>query len=113
MVDERLQVGPNRAELRRAHIEGLARRLGDLCRAHDRVHEVSDGKQLIAVVTLSEDVDAPAFADPVEEDLEDAQPLRSDERLGTNDRGLDSSNAAKALRVDLRLAVRAHAYERV
>ena len=49
--------------------------------AHDRVDEVLDGEQLVAVAAVAEHVDAPALADPVEQDLEHAEPLGADERL--------------------------------
>jgi hypothetical protein len=58
--------------------------------AHDRLDEVLDREELVAVVPVAEDVDPAALADPVEEDLEDAEPLRPDERLRADDRRLDA-----------------------
>ena len=113
MVDQRLQVAANSPELRRADVERLARSLRHIRRAHDRVDEVLHGEQLVAVVALAEDVDAAAFPDPVEQDLEDAEPLRSDERLRPDDRRLDRGDAAERFRVDLRLPVPPHADERI
>src|SRR5919197_1360715 len=78
-----------------------------------RVHEVLDGEELVAVVTLPKDVDSPPFANPVEEDLEDPQAFRADERLRPDDRGVHRGDAAEGLCVDLRLAVLADADERI
>src|SRR5207253_493985 len=75
--------------------------------------EVLDGKKLIAVVSPAEDVDLPPLADPVEQDLEDTEPLGPDERFRPDDRRLDGGDAAQRLGVDLRLAVPPDADERV
>ena len=76
----------------------------------------STAEQLVAVAAVAEHVDAAALADPVEQDLEDAEPLGPDERLGPNDHDLQAP-AAELLRdllgLDLRLAVVADADERV
>ena len=64
-------------------------------------------------MSLAEDVDPTAFADPVEQDLEHAEPLRTDERLRTDDRRVDCGDAAECFRVDLRLAVPADADQRI
>ena len=63
----------------------------------DRVDEILDREQLVAVVAPAEHVDPAAFADPVEQDLEDAEPLGPDERLRPDDRRLDGGDAARAL----------------
>ncbi|MDX6518658.1 MAG: hypothetical protein QOF50_1504, partial [Gaiellaceae bacterium] len=66
--------------------------------------QILDGEQLVPVLPAAEHVDPPALADPVEEDLEDAQPLRTDERLRTDDHGLEAAtvrNAHEPLSVDL------------
>src|SRR5215813_3686117 len=113
MVDQRLQVAADAAEPRRADVERLTGGLWDIRRSHDRVDEVLDRKQLVAVVALAEDVDAPPFPDPVEQDLEDAEPLGPNERLRPNDRRVDGGDAAERFGVDLRLAVPADTDERV
>src|SRR5206468_10775333 len=61
----------------------------------------------------AEDVDAPPFADPDEQDLEHAEPLRSDERLRTDDRRLDRGHTTEAFGVDLRLPVRTNSDQRI
>src|SRR5205807_8149388 len=109
----RLQVGPNRAELGRADVERRSRRLGHVRRTDDRVDEIFDREQLVTIVALTEDVDPPSFPNPVEEDLEHADALRTDERLRPDDRRLDRGDAAQRLRVDLGLAVPADADERI
>src|SRR5262249_35008171 len=95
----------HRPELGRTDVERLAGRRGHGRRAHDRVDEILDGKQLVAVVPLAEDVDPSSLSDPVEQDLEDTEALRSDEGLRPNDRRLAGCDATETLGVDLRLAV--------
>ena len=56
VVDQRLQVGTHRAELRGADVEGLPRSRRVLAGSHDRVDEVFDCQELVAVVTLAERV---------------------------------------------------------
>jgi hypothetical protein len=82
---------------------------------HGRLDQVLDREQLVTVRAIAEDRDAAAFADPVEQDLEHAQPLRADERLRTQDHDLEPAPAraaGDALGLDLRLAVVADADER-
>ena len=84
-------------------------------RAHGRVDEVLDREQLVAVRAVAEDRDAPALADPVEQDLEDAEALRADEGLRAQDDDLEpaAGDAPRhALGLDLRLAVVADPDER-
>ena len=64
--------------------------------ADDRLDQVLDGEQLVAVAAVAEHVDAAALADPVEEDLEDAEPLGPDERLGAHDHDLQAPAAELA-----------------
>src|SRR5947208_2501950 len=77
MVDQRLQIRADAAEFRRAYVERLAGGFGSGSRAHDRVDQILDAEQLVAVVSPPEDVDPASFADPIEQDLEDAQALRA------------------------------------
>ena len=112
--DQALEVGADRAELGRADVEGLA---GDrpLAAAHGRLDQILDGEQLVAVRAVAEDRDATALADPVEQDLEHAEPLRADEGLRPQDDDLEPTPpglARDALGLDLRLAVVADADER-
>ena len=58
--------------------------------AHDRVAEVFDREELVAVRAVAEDRDPPSFADPVEQDLEDAEPFGPDERLRAHDHDLEA-----------------------
>src|SRR5262249_56846933 len=69
------------AELLRPDVDRLAR--AAVCRGgeQDRLDEVLDGEQLVAVRAVAERVDPAPVANPVEEDLEDPEPLRPDERL--------------------------------
>ena len=67
-----------------ADVERVARRRARRA-ADDRVDEILDREQLIAVGPSPEDRDPPALADPVEEDLEHAEPLGPDERLRPHD----------------------------
>ena len=66
--------------------------------------------------TRPQDRDAAALADPVEQDLEDAEPLRADERLRprtiTTSRPAPRRSGRTRLAVDLRLAVVPDADER-
>ena len=85
-------------------------------RAHHGLDEILDGKKLVAVRAVSENRDAPALADPVEEDLEDAQALGPDERLRPHDHRLEPSTEERARKLfgrDLRLAVGADTDERI
>src|SRR6266545_3391202 len=113
MVDQGLQVRSNGAELGRADVEGLPGGLRQARSAHDRVHKIFDPEELVPVVTLAQNVDAAPFADPVEQDLEDTEPLGPDERLRPDDRRLDGCDPAERLGVDLRLAVPADSDEGV
>ncbi len=71
MRDQRLQVAANGAELGRSDVEHLARDVRSGC-AVNRIDEILHGKQLVAVASAAEDVDAAPVADPVEQDLEHA-----------------------------------------
>ncbi len=107
MADQRLEVGADGAEACRSHVEGLP---GDVCRggADRRLDEILDREQLVAVRAVSQDRDAAALADPVEQDLEDAEALRADERLGPQDDDLEPAAPrppGDPLRLDLRFAV--------
>ena len=86
-------------------------------RTDDGVDEILDGEQLVEVAAVAEDRDAPPLADPVEQDLEDAEPLGPDERLRpdtiTTSRPRRPNSARQPLGLDLRLAVPADADERV
>ena len=84
MVDQRLQVVAHGAERAGADVERLP---GDrrVETARDGVDEVLDREELVEVVAVAEDRDAAALADPVEQDLEHAEPLRADERLRPHD----------------------------
>src|SRR5882672_2063885 len=113
MVDQRLQVGAHGAELGGTDVERLTRSLRLVPRSRDRVDEILDREQLVAVVALTERVDPAPLADPIEEDLEHAQALLTDEGLGAHYRRLDRGNPAESLRVDLRLAVPSHPDERI
>src|SRR5881409_3888962 len=106
MIDQPLEVAAHRAELGRADVEHLTRDVAG-AGANDRVDKILDREQLIAIVPAAEHVDAAPVADPVEEDLEDAQPLRPEERLRPDDDGLERRRADKLLAGDLRLPVRA------
>src|SRR5437660_1225746 len=79
--DQRAQILANGAERRRADVERLPRGLGCRRGAYDCIDEILDGEQLVPVVALPEDVDPAALTNPVEQDLEDAQPFRADEGL--------------------------------
>ena len=85
-------------------------------RADDRLHEVLDREELVAVRPVAEDRDPPSLANPVEEDLEHTQPLGTDERLRTDDDRVESSPSerqAEPLGVDLRLPVVPDTDERI
>ena len=84
--------------------------------ARDGVDEVLDREQLVEVAAVAEDRDPAAVANPVEQDLEDAEPLRADERLRPDDHDVEPAAAELAgqlLGLDLRLAVPPHADERI
>src|SRR4029079_2864919 len=103
--DQGLEIRAHGAELGRADVERLA---GDVRvrRAHGRVHQVLDGQQLVAVRPVAEDRNAPALADPVEQNLEDAEALRPDEGLRAKNDDLEAAAgdaACDALGLDLRL----------
>ena len=107
MGDQALEVGADGAELGRADVEGLARDRRAR-RGHGRLDQVLDREQLVAVRAVAEDRNAAALADPVEQDLEDAQPFRADEGLRPQDHDLEPAPAGVArdlLGLDLRLAV--------
>src|SRR5262249_46580435 len=112
--DQPFEIRADRAELARADVESLA---GDVRvgRAHGRLDEILDGEELVAVGAVAEDRDPPTLADPVEQDLEDAESLGPDERLRPQHDHLEAAPAhtpRDALRLDLRLAVVADADER-
>ena len=84
--------------------------------AGDGVDEVLDREQLVEVAAVAEDRDPAAVANPVEQDLEDAEPLRADERLRPDDHDVEPAAAELAgqlLGLDLRLAVPPDADERI
>src|SRR5439155_14560085 len=106
------EVAANRPELLRPDVEHLAGNVGS-AGTGDRVDEILHREQLIAVAAAAEHVDAPAVADPVEENLEHAEPLGPEKRLRADDHALQRRRADKALALDLRLAVGADALERI
>src|SRR5690242_170500 len=83
MGAERLEILADRPEPSRTHVERLSRHRR-VERAHDRVDEVLDRKQLVTVASVAQDRNAPALADPVEQDLEHPEPLGADEGLRTD-----------------------------
>ena len=109
--DQSLEVGAHGAELRCSDVEHLAGHVRRR-RTQDRVDEVIDCEELVPVVPAAEHRNALALADPVEQDLEHAEPLRADERLRADDHRLEAGAAHELLRADLRLAVRTDADER-
>jgi hypothetical protein len=54
------------------------------------IHQVINAEQLILVVAGADDGNAVAFANPLEENLEDAEPPGADESLGANDRHINA-----------------------
>ncbi len=112
---ERLEVLAHRAEPGGADVQRLA------CdrsveAPDDRLYEVLDGEQLVAIRAVAEDRDPAALADPVEQDLEHAEPLGADEGLGPDDHHLEPASSeccAELLRLDLGGTVVPHADERV
>ena len=62
---------------RGADVDRLAGGLVALGGGDDRVDEILDREQLVAVLARAEDRDPAALADPVEQDLEHAEPLRA------------------------------------
>ena len=115
MVDQRLQVGADGSELARADIQRLARDVS-VEAADDRVDEILDGEQLIAVRAVAEDRNPAPLPDPVEQDLEDAEPLRADERLRAHGRELEPAlpkRARHGLGLDLGPSVGADTDERI
>jgi hypothetical protein len=113
VADELLEVGADRPELLGADVQRLPGDGGG-GRQHDRPDEVLDSEELVAVAPVAEHVDAPAFADPVEEDLEDAEALRPDERLRPEHDDVEAAvgeRATERFGVDLRAAVVADSVE--
>ena len=84
---QRLKILAHRAELARADVDRLS---GDrLIEApDDGIDEILHGEQLVAVRAAAEDRDPPPLPDPVEQDLEHAEPLRPDEGLRPHDHRL-------------------------
>ena len=114
VLDQGFQIRPHRSEVRRADVQRLAGYGFRACE-QDGFGEVVDVEQLVAVRAVAQDRDAPALADPVEEDLEDAEPFRAEKRLGSKDHDLGAVGGERAgdlLRLDLRAAVVADAFER-
>src|SRR6185312_7913400 len=110
-----LEVLTHGAEARRTDVQRLSGDVG-VEAAHDRVAEIVDRKELIAVRPVAEDRDPASFPDPVEQDLEDSEPLGPEEGLRTHDDDLEAppgAGVAEPLRVDLRLAVVADPDERI
>ena len=116
MVDQRLEILADGPELLRADVQRLPGSGAFARREQDRVDEILDREQLVPVGAVTQCVDPTAVADPVEEDLEDAEPFGPDERLRAQDHAVQAApheRADRVLGLDLGLAVVADAVERV
>ena len=103
MADQRLEVGADSAADPATDVEHAVCRA--LRRQLEGAHEVGDVEQLVAVPAVAEDVHAPSFADPAEEDPEHTEPLGADERGGPeNERGRRRREPG-SLRCELRAPV--------
>ena len=113
--DQRLAGRRERCRTRVAPTLIVSPATGRCGREHDRVDEILDGEQLVAVRAVAEHGDPPALADPVEEDLEDAEPLRPDEGLRADDCHVEAAPpeaSCDLLGLDLRAAVVADSVQR-
>ena len=116
MVDQRLEILTDGPELLRADVQRLPGGGPLARREQDRLDEILDREQLVPVGAVAQRVDPAPVADPVEEDLEDPEPLGPDERLRAQDHAVQAApheGADGVFGLDLRLAVVADAVERV
>ena len=86
VVDECLEIRFHRAELVRADVERRVRSLGvDRQEQIDGGHDIVDVDELIGVLARADKRNIGSAFDPVEQDLEDAQPLWADDCLWPQD----------------------------
>ena len=117
MVQYCLEILAHGAEPLRSDVERVIDEIPVGGRAQvDGPTQVLDVEQLVEVVARAQQREVPALIGPVVEELEHSEALRPDEALGAEDGDAHASGAkrqAYLFRLDLGLAVRAHALQAI